>query len=86
MQMRAGKPSCASMGSACCGWTPGLRCGTWVLRGPRSRRTLTVGMQQLLPYTDLYKQAEPGFFAAISYARFRLHCVPRAAQTQVRRP
>jgi hypothetical protein len=43
-----------------------------------------VGTQQLLFYTDLYKQAEPGFFAAISYARFRLHCVPRAAQIQVR--
>jgi len=51
----------------------------------RAARTLAVSVQQLLPYTDLYKQAEPGFFAVVSYARFRLHCVPRAAQTQVGR-
>ena len=42
--------------------------------------THAVSTQQLLLYTGLCKQAEPGSFAAIPYARFRLHCVPRAAQ------
>ena len=51
--------------------------------GAHWRRTHAASTQPLLLYTDLCMQAEPCFFAAISYARFRLHCVPRAAQIQV---